>query len=173
MSTSYDRLCNLMSSQAHTTPNQRSVSQVTRNKREVRPLILIVEDHEDTRFLLSFVMEQCGFRVIQALDGVEAVHAAEKTRPDLILMDTNLPRVDGLMATRAIRNGLHDVPIVFISGHAEPEARAAAIATGGNEYFVKPINLKELEIVVKKQLADNNRLGVELLPIFYQEYVAS
>lgn len=163
-----------MSSQAHTTPNQRSFS-VTRNKREVRPLILIVEDHEDTRFLLSFVMEQCGFRVIQALDGVEAVHAAEKTRPDLILMDTNLPRVDGLMATRAIRNvaRLHDVPIVFISGHAEPEARAAAIATGGNEYFVKPINLKELEIVVKKQLANNNRLGVELLPIFYQEYVAS
>lgn len=102
-------------------------------------------------------MKQCGFRVVQARDGAEAIKVAVRRLPDLILMDTTLPRVDGLTATRGIRNvaRLSNVPIIFVSGHAEPEARAAALATGGNEYFVKPINLHDLEIAVKKQLAIN------------------
>lgn len=146
-----------MSKQLRAT-NLISLSQVIRKTAEVKPLMLIVEDNEDTRFLLCFVMEQCGFRVVQALDGAEAVKVAKRRAPDLILMDTSLPGVDGLMATRRIRDvsRLSNVPIIFVSGHAQPEARAAALATGGNEYFVKPLNLRDLEIAVKHLLAIND-----------------
>ena len=118
------------------------------------PLVLVVEDHEDTRFLLRYVMEGHGYRVIEAADGEQGVVIASTTQPDLILMDTDLPNVDGLAATKRIRAHatLHDVPIIFISGHAQPEARLAALATGGTDYLVKPIRLSELQAAVEREL---------------------
>jgi CheY-like chemotaxis protein len=120
----------------------------------VKPLVLVVEDHDDTRFLLRYLMEIHGYCVIEAEDGEKAVRLAEAAHPDLILMDTSLPRLDGLMATRRIREiaALHDVPIVFLSGHAQPDFRAVALATGGNDYLLKPIKLSELEEVVERHL---------------------
>lgn len=131
-----------------------------------RPLILIVEDHEDTRFLLCFIMEGCGYRVIQAIDGVQALETAKSVQPDLILMDTSLPNIDGLITTQRIRglDQLSKVPIIFVSGHAQPEARAAALAMGGDDYFVKPLNLKDLEIAVKNQLASKGMKAKTLDP---------
>jgi CheY-like chemotaxis protein len=125
---------------------------------EIDRLVMVVDDHDDTRALLKYVIELRGWRVVEAVDGEEAVLLAERVRPDLILMDTNLPRVDGLTATRRIRKltTLHNVPIIFLSGHAQPEYRAVALATGGNEYFVKPINLSDLETAVEKQLQKAN-----------------
>ena len=120
----------------------------------VGPLVLVVEDHEDTRYLLRYVMETHGYRVVEAADGEQGVVIASTAHPDLILMDTDLPHVDGLAATKCIRAQamLRDVPIIFISGHAQPEARLAALATGGTEYFVKPIRLSELEAAVEREL---------------------
>jgi DNA-binding response OmpR family regulator len=99
-------------------------------------------------------METHGYRVVEAADGEQGVVVASTSHPDLILMDTDLPHVDGLAATKRIRSlgTLHDVPIIFISGHAQPEARCAALATGGTEYFVKPIRLSELEAAVEREL---------------------
>jgi DNA-binding response OmpR family regulator len=128
-------------------------STVRPETRFLGPLVLVVEDHEDTRFLLRYVMETHGYRVIEAADGEQGVVVASTTHPDLILMDTDLPHVDGLAATKRIRAMLHDVPIIFISGHAQPEARLAALATGGTDYFVKPVHLTELEAAVEKELA--------------------
>jgi two-component system cell cycle response regulator DivK len=155
--------------------NAINLSQVISNMPEVKPLILIVEDDEDTRFLLSFLMKQSGFRVVQAFDGAEAIKIAVRRLPDLILMDTSLPRVDGLTATRGIRKvaRLSSVPIIFVSGHAQPEARTAALATGGNEYFVKPINLNDLEIAVKKQLASCDSLRADPLQRSYQQQIVA
>lgn len=131
-------------------------SGLTMMGRRTPPTVLVVDDHEDTRALLRYVLERQRYVVSEASDGAEAVKLAEVIVPDLIIMDTSLRNMDGLEATRRIRrltnNG--NVPIVFLSGHAQPQARAVALASGANEYLVKPIALEELEIVVARQLSD-------------------
>jgi CheY-like chemotaxis protein len=114
-------------------------------------LILIVEDHEDTRFLLRTLLERRGMRVVEAEDGEEGVRAAVELRPDLILMDGSLPRMDGLAATRLVRERIRSdhIPIVFLSGHAAPESRAAAFAAGCCEYLVKPLDFDQLDRVLR------------------------
>lgn len=118
--------------------------------------ILVVEDHADTRELLRYVLESCRYEVTEAADGAEAIRLADEILPDLILMDTGLSTMDGLEATRHIRGagGNPNVPIVFLSGHAQPQARALALASGGNDYLVKPISLEELQRVIDCQLSD-------------------
>lgn len=119
------------------------------------PTVLVVDDHEDTRALLRYVLERQRYVVSEASDGAEAVELAEVILPDLIIMDTSLKNMDGLEATRRIRTltNNNDVPIVFLSGHAQPQAREVALASGANEYLVKPISIEELEIVVDRQLS--------------------
>lgn len=123
---------------------------------EQKPLVLVVEDHDDTRFLLQYLLEIRGCRVAVAEDGVMAVRAAWSEHPDLILMDASLPRLDGLAATRLIRGvaALHNIPIVFLSGHAHPAFRAVALETGGNDYIVKPFEIQQLDKVLEKHLGD-------------------
>ena len=97
-----------------------------------KPLVLVVEDHEDTRFILRTVLERSGCRVMEAADGFEAVELAGRERPDLILMDGSLPLLGGLEATRLIREDalLQEVLIVALSGWATPSFHAAALAVG-------------------------------------------
>ena len=130
----------------------------------ISPLILIIEDHDDTRLLYRFVMENNGFRVIEAVDGEDGVVMAQTARPDLILMDTNLPRVDGFMAALRLRSteSLRDVPIIFLSSYGQPEVRLAALASGGNEYLLKPIELADLELAVTKHLKKLKKIAVEI-----------
>jgi DNA-binding response OmpR family regulator len=137
----------------------------------VKPLVLIVEDHDDTRFLLVILLEMRGFRVSVAADGEEAVRMAERERPDLILMDASLPRLDGLEATRRIRahSALQDVPVVFLSGHAEASFRAAALETGGDDYLIKPFEVDHLEKVLERHLGKNGAIRAGNLERFYGE----
>lgn len=116
--------------------------------------MLVVEDHEDTRFMLMYLLERRGCRVELAEDGEAAVRLAEQTQPDLILMDAGLPRMDGLAATRRIRKtpALACVPVVFLSGHAEAPFRAAALETGGDDYLIKPFEIDQLERVLERHL---------------------
>jgi CheY-like chemotaxis protein len=118
--------------------------------------VLVAEDHEDTRALYKYVLELHGYVVVEAKKGVDAIRLAKELHPDLVLMDTNLPEVDGLAATQQMRQhpSLQDLPIIFISGHAQPEFRAAALAAGADDYLVKPTSLSELEASVEKHLAN-------------------
>lgn len=120
----------------------------------VQPHVLVVEDHDDTRFLLRYQLTLLGCRVSVAADGENALRLAEGERPDLILMDATLPRLDGLAATRRVRAtpALRDVPVVFLSGHAEAPFRAAALATGGNDFITKPFSLAQLVEVLERHL---------------------
>ena len=88
----------------------------------LQPTILVVEDHDDTREMLCLLGESWGFRVIEACNGLEAVEAALRERPQLILMDSRLPLLDGLDATRRIRaNALLDhVRILALNGSGSP-----------------------------------------------------
>jgi DNA-binding response OmpR family regulator len=128
-----------------------------------QPLVLIVEDHDDTRFLLQYLLEMRGCRVAMAEDGVMAVRVAWSEHPDLILMDASLPRLDGLAATRLIRGvaALNDIPIIFLSGHAHPAFRAVALETGGDDYLVKPFEIQQLDRVLEKHLGDKGAARAE------------
>ena len=112
-----------------------------------QPLVLVVEDHDDTRYLLRMMAEMWGCRVMEACDGLEAVEIAGLERPELILMDSSLPLLDSLAAARRMRDDelLRGVLIVALSGWATPDFRAAALAAGCDACLDKPIDFKRLE----------------------------
>jgi twitching motility two-component system response regulator PilH len=121
-----------------------------------RPLILVADDDEDTRVMFRTMLQLRGYRVIEAPDGEKTVQMAESALPDLILMDINLPGVDGFDATRRIRESCR-MPIVFVSGHGEARFLAQARQAGCDEYLVKPIDLDQLERIIKKYTAQKPR----------------
>ena len=111
-----------------------------------RPVVLVVEDFEDNRFMMRRLLEMSGYRVVEAVNGNQAVELATSVRPDIILMDLSLPQLDGLAATRRIRTqgGLTRVPIVAVSAHDSADFHAEALAAGCNEYVTKPIDFDQL-----------------------------
>lgn len=113
--------------------------------------ILVVDDFDDTRLLLRTWLQRRGFRVIEAEDGVEAVKQATNENPDLIIMDMEMPQLDGLAATREIRRveKLGDVPIVAVSAYGADQFRELALAAGCNEYVSTPFEPKSLERIIR------------------------
>ncbi|MGI9069694.1 MAG: response regulator [Pyrinomonadaceae bacterium] len=117
--------------------------------------VLVVEDGEDTRYLMRIELERLGYLVIEAEDGQKAVEAALLDRPDIILMDLSLPVMDGFAATEQIRasDGLEGVPIIAVTAHQETDFRAGAKAAGFNAYVTKPIDIKWLSELIEGLLA--------------------
>ena len=113
--------------------------------------ILIVDDFDDTRLLLRTWLQRKGFRVVEAEDGNRAVAAAQSDRPDLIIMDVEMPELDGLQATRKIRElpNFAAVPIVAVSAYGADQYRAHALAAGCNEYVSTPFEPEELERLIR------------------------
>ncbi len=113
-----------------------------------RPTVLVVEDFEDNRFMMRRLLEMSGYRVVEAVNGNQAVEMAESESPDIILMDLSLPVLDGLAATRRIRerngDGAGRVPIIAVSAHDSADFHAEALAAGCNEYVTKPIDFDQL-----------------------------
>lgn len=115
------------------------------------PIILVVDDFDDTRWLLRTWLERRGFRVIEAENGNEAVFEALNKSPDLIIMDLEMPELDGLSATRQIRGDsrLADVPIVAVSAYGAEQFRGLALQAGCNEYVSTPFEPSELERLIR------------------------
>jgi two-component system cell cycle response regulator len=143
--------------------DDRDASPAKANAPFVKPLVLVVEDHDDTRFLLQYLLIMRGCRVVVAEDGEKAVNMAKSEHPDLVLMDISLPHLDGLGAVRRMRElvALHDVPIIFLSGHAQPSFRAVALDTGGNDYLVKPLEITHLERILERHLGTKGTAKAE------------
>jgi two-component system cell cycle response regulator DivK len=116
--------------------------------------VLLVEDTEDNRQMMRRLLEMSGYRVVEAINGEEAVKLASEEKPRIILMDLSLPLIDGLTATRRIRSlpGLGKVPIVAVSAHDTADFHSEALAAGCNAYVTKPIDYPELEEVVNRLL---------------------
>jgi CheY-like chemotaxis protein len=121
-------------------------------------LFLVVEDFEDSRFMMRQLLEMAGHTVVEATDGEQAVRVALEEKPAIILMDLSLPKLDGLAATREIRRhkGFRHVPILAISAHDGDESRAAALEAGCDEYMTKPIDFDELTSLVHRYLAKSH-----------------
>ena len=118
---------------------------------KAKPTILVVDDFDDTRLLFRTWLERKGFLVIEAEDGNEAVSLAENKRPDLIIMDLEMPELDGLAATRKIRNikGLENVPVLAVSAYGAEQFREDALAAGCNEYVSTPFEPEALETLIR------------------------
>ena len=116
--------------------------------------IMIVEDYNDTRILLRRVLERLGYTVLEASNGQEAVDIAGREHPDLILMDLDLPILDGIAATQRIRKQpeMEKVPIVAVTAYPMSYTHVKAFAKGCSEYMAKPIDTTELERLVTRYL---------------------
>ncbi len=119
------------------------------------PDVLLVEDTEDNRQMMRRLLELSGYQVVEATNGKEAIESASRLRPKIILMDLSLPFVDGLAATRRIRElpGLEKVPIVAVSAHDTADFHNEALLAGCDAYITKPIDYSELEALVGRLLA--------------------
>lgn len=129
-----------------TLDGEQGANDLTEDNNGAGPLVLVVEDFEDNRFMMRRLLEMSGYRVVEAVNGNQAVEAAESEQPDIILMDLSLPQLDGLAATRRIREqqGTRRVPIVAVSAHDSADFHAEALAAGCNEYVTKPIDFDQL-----------------------------
>jgi CheY-like chemotaxis protein len=113
--------------------------------------ILVVDDFADTRLLLRTYLERRGFRVVEAENGLQAVDQATTESPDLIIMDMQMPQLDGLSATRRIRDlkALDSVPIIAVSAYGADQFREQALAAGCNEYVSTPFEPSTLEGIIR------------------------
>ncbi|HVQ38377.1 MAG TPA: response regulator [Pyrinomonadaceae bacterium] len=125
-------------------------AEMTRSE-EAQRTILVVDDFDDTRLLLRTWLQKKGYRVIEAQNGKQAVAEAANSQPDLIIMDVEMPELDGLSATRKIRAlaNPEELPIVVVSAYGADQFRAAALAAGCNEYVSTPFEPEELEKLIK------------------------
>ena len=121
-----------------------------------KQLFLVVEDFEDSRFMMRRLLELAGYSVVEASDGEQAVALALEKQPALILMDLSLPKLDGLAATRQIRQheGVRMIPIVAVSAHDSAASRTEALAAGCDDYVTKPIDFDRLDKLLKRFLAE-------------------
>lgn len=120
------------------------------------PKILIVEDNEMNRDMLSRRLERRGFAVVMAVDGQQGVDMARSEKPDLILMDMSLPVMDGWAATQTIKadEALKVIPVIALTAHAMAGDREKAIEAGCDDYDTKPIELPRLLEKIGKFLPD-------------------
>ena len=116
--------------------------------------ILVVEDSEDNREILRYLLRASGYGVLEAANGKQAVELCRDKHPDLILMDLSMPVLDGYGAAQQIRqlDELNEIPIIAVSAHATLDYRAKAYAVGFNDYLTKPSDFAHLETVLHRYL---------------------
>ena len=118
--------------------------------------LLYVEDNDDNVYMLKMRLELLGdFEVLAAEDGEKGCEIALRERPDIILMDLEMPVIDGWEATRRLKGNpqTHDIPVIALSAHALAGEREKAIAAGCDEFDTKPIEFERLVATVRRLLA--------------------
>jgi CheY-like chemotaxis protein len=117
--------------------------------------IMVVEDNELSRDALSRRLARRGYRMVLAVDGAQAIELARSERPDIILMDLGLPRVDGWEATRQLKadRETERIPIIVLSAHATTHDRDKALQAGGDEFDTKPVRFQPLLDKIEALLA--------------------
>ena len=116
--------------------------------------ILVAEDSADSREMLQVLLEMKGYAVVSASDGYHAVEVAVQNIPDLILIDLQLPGLNGLSVTKELRlhPELQAVPIILISGHDPVKYRTEALSAGCDDYLLKPIDFERLDQILHERI---------------------
>lgn len=120
----------------------------------MKPVILVIEDNEQNLYLMRFLLEKKGFTVIEATDGEKGVEMAKELKPNLILLDIQLPKMDGYAVARELRknNELTETPIVAVTSYAMVGDRERVLAAGADGYIEKPIDPDKFVDQIKKHL---------------------
>lgn len=116
--------------------------------------ILVVEDQADNRQIMHDLLINAGYEVIEAITGEDGLSAAEADRPDLIVMDIQLPGLDGLEATRRIKANpaISHIPVIAVTSYAMSGDNERALAAGCNAYFAKPVSPRALLAKIREYL---------------------
>ena len=129
-----------------------------------QPVILVVEDDDDIRELVAFSLEDEGYRVEQAADGLRGLELADELQPDLIILDLMLPGRDGLSVCRELNRRSSDTPaspILMLTARGEEMDRIIGFEYGADDYVVKPFNIRELMLrvraILRRRNADNGK----------------
>lgn len=120
----------------------------------MKATVLVIEDNEKNRYLITFILEKHGYQVLQAQDGPAGIALARQMRPDIILLDIQLPMMDGYAVARELtQNGeLQGVPIVAVTSYAMVGDRERALAAGCVGYIEKPINPMTFVVEIEQYL---------------------
>ena len=116
--------------------------------------ILVVDDNEENRDVLSRRLTRRGFEVLLAAGGQEGIDITLAEQPDIVLMDLNMPEIDGWSATTELRKQDYKMPVIALTAHAMTGDRERAIEAGCNDYHTKPVDMTKLLQQIEKHLAD-------------------
>src|SRR4051812_11018540 len=114
--------------------------------------LLVVDDDDASRRLVAAIFKDSGHSIIEATDGKAAVALATSMAPDLIVMDLQMPVMDGLEALEQLRDTCPDIPVVMLTGARDVKRAVRAIQLGAVDYLSKPVNSEELRIVARRAL---------------------
>jgi len=117
-------------------------------------IVLVADDNAAGRELVRTVLETCGYEIAEAADGLEALRAARELRPDLIILDLNMPRMDGFGVIRELRRDpeFAAIPVLALTANTMQGDRQHALAAGFTDYMSKPIGPRQLRIEVERLL---------------------
>ena len=123
----------------------------------MKKTILMIEDNEQNRYLATFLLEKHGYAVVSAADGLKGIELAETLLPALILLDIQLPSMNGYAVAQELRQkrGLDRVPIIAVTSYAMPGDREQALAAGCSGYIEKPINPDTFISEILQYLSEN------------------
>lgn len=123
--------------------------------------VLVVDDEPNIRDLLSTSLRFAGFSVHAVGNGVDAISAAEKGNPDIILLDVQLPGLDGFSITKKIRSMGMDIPILFLTAKDQTENKVLGLTVGGDDYMTKPFSLDEIVARINAILRRSRQVETE------------
>ena len=136
---------------------------------DVRGLVLVVDDERDLRTLLEFNLRQAGYQVVQASTGAEALARARSLRPQVIVLDLNLPDVSGMDVCRLLKGdeATRGIPILMLTARGSESERIAGLELGADDYVAKPFSVREVvlrvDAVARRATAQPRGVGVRLL----------
>ena len=140
-------------------PARRSVDLPAQSRRAQRgrrpqPLVLIVDDSQDVRELYTEYLHYTGFRVLTASDGEGALEVAHRIRPDVIVLDLSMPRLDGINATSRLRQDrrTYRIPVILLTGYPARAIERGALEAGANAFLTKPCLPEDLEAQIRRLL---------------------
>lgn len=118
--------------------------------------ILVVDDNEDSRELVKKILKKHGYEIIEAVDGEDAIVKAVAYRPDLILMDISIPKIDGYEVTKRLKSRVDfkEIPIIAFTAHAMKGDQEKALEAGCDGYISKPINVRDFPEQIKLYLKE-------------------